>query len=509
MARTLNWKINLERGTLSFGKLPPFAGNTYAIQLDGAAQDETYTFYVIANDGVTCLAKSTCKDGAYAISFDTVELRNAFQREAHETRTFHCYARIDDGTTDGATIAAGDVAVQWNPLWKDTETGATYTMRGPQGAHGDPGADGAQGEQGKSAYQIALDNGFVGTELEWLESIRGNPGASTAIHDPITDLWHDIFIKANEYGDYVVDIDQVGKQYDSNTSAYVSRTETQNVLGVKTFSESPIVPDIGTTNGGVFTRNTDDDSYKAVCTKWLQAWWNAAKTAFLGAEHTWTNKQTFRSSAEINLTSVANGITVKTNNTDWDSRYAPASRKEMKIVEAADYYNQQKTVIRTIFSTNGAVETRITNIRTVKGTSQTADIILGITAYGTKYLTIPQPYIGSNDQQAATTSWVRTFAEGLVLGHRVIDAKNITFATTSKTQTITGLTPSKQCHIIVMWAPSNASATCTIDGSEITDKKGFALQILHKTADANGSTSFTYMTSSTSYIKNGALIVFE
>lgn len=32
------------------------------------------------------------------------------------------------------------------------------------------------GEDGKSAYQIALDNGFVGTEEEWLESLRGTDG---------------------------------------------------------------------------------------------------------------------------------------------------------------------------------------------------------------------------------------------------------------------------------------------------------------------------------------------
>ena len=33
------------------------------------------------------------------------------------------------------------------------------------------------GEDGKSAYQIALDNGFEGTEDEWLESLKGETGA--------------------------------------------------------------------------------------------------------------------------------------------------------------------------------------------------------------------------------------------------------------------------------------------------------------------------------------------
>lgn len=30
-----------------------------------------------------------------------------------------------------------------------------------------------QGSNGKSAYEIAKKNGFLGTEIEWLESLRG------------------------------------------------------------------------------------------------------------------------------------------------------------------------------------------------------------------------------------------------------------------------------------------------------------------------------------------------
>lgn len=35
---------------------------------------------------------------------------------------------------------------------------------------------GPEGPQGKSAYQVALDEGFTGTEQEWLESLRGPEG---------------------------------------------------------------------------------------------------------------------------------------------------------------------------------------------------------------------------------------------------------------------------------------------------------------------------------------------
>ena len=36
------------------------------------------------------------------------------------------------------------------------------------------GTDGADGINGKSAYQVAIDNGFVGTQAEWIDSLIGN-----------------------------------------------------------------------------------------------------------------------------------------------------------------------------------------------------------------------------------------------------------------------------------------------------------------------------------------------
>lgn len=41
---------------------------------------------------------------------------------------------------------------------------------GPEGKPGPAGAD------GKSAYQIAVDNGFTGTEADWLASLKGADG---------------------------------------------------------------------------------------------------------------------------------------------------------------------------------------------------------------------------------------------------------------------------------------------------------------------------------------------
>lgn len=47
---------------------------------------------------------------------------------------------------------------------------------GSEGPPGPPGPPGADGQDGKSAFEIAVDNGFVGTEQEWLDSLEGPQG---------------------------------------------------------------------------------------------------------------------------------------------------------------------------------------------------------------------------------------------------------------------------------------------------------------------------------------------
>ena len=50
----------------------------------------------------------------------------------------------------------------------------------PAGEKGDKGDTGETGADGKSAYQIAVDNGFVGDETAWLASLKGETGADGA-----------------------------------------------------------------------------------------------------------------------------------------------------------------------------------------------------------------------------------------------------------------------------------------------------------------------------------------
>ena len=56
--------------------------------------------------------------------------------------------------------------------------------RGEQGLKGDTGDSGAQGPEGKSAYQVAVDDGFVGSESDWLASLKGEKGDQGPKGDP-------------------------------------------------------------------------------------------------------------------------------------------------------------------------------------------------------------------------------------------------------------------------------------------------------------------------------------
>ncbi|WP_310993270.1 hypothetical protein, partial [Aequorivita marina] len=94
---------------------------------------------------------------------------------------------------DGADGADGSVITIENGNWyiDGVDTGVQAGgQNGEDGATPEIGTNGnwwidgvdtgvkAQGEDGKSAFDIAVDNGFVGTETEWLASLQGADGAA-------------------------------------------------------------------------------------------------------------------------------------------------------------------------------------------------------------------------------------------------------------------------------------------------------------------------------------------
>jgi hypothetical protein len=87
------------------------------------------------------------------------------------------------GAPDPAQGGLGDLALSANGDYFEKTAEATWTLRGSlKGTPGAPGTDGtdgtpgADGAPGESAYELAVANGFVGTEEDWLASLEGAPG---------------------------------------------------------------------------------------------------------------------------------------------------------------------------------------------------------------------------------------------------------------------------------------------------------------------------------------------
>lgn len=91
--------------------------------------------------------------------------------------------------TVGELPAAGNVAGDayfvglnlyvWTGSWLNVgNIQGQQGLQGVKGDKGDTGNTGATGATGKSAYQFALDNGFVGSESAWLAAMQGDDGVS-------------------------------------------------------------------------------------------------------------------------------------------------------------------------------------------------------------------------------------------------------------------------------------------------------------------------------------------
>jgi hypothetical protein len=88
---------------------------------------------------------------------------------------------IPAGTLSQVATAGGHIFINNGTTWVD----AGPVAQGPQGVKGDKGDTGNTGATGESAYQAAVDGGFVGTQAAWIASLKGATGAS-AVQDAIT-----------------------------------------------------------------------------------------------------------------------------------------------------------------------------------------------------------------------------------------------------------------------------------------------------------------------------------
>ena len=129
-------------------------------------------------------------------------------------------------------------------------------LNGKDGAKGADGKNGTNGSNGKSAYEIAKENGFKGTEAEWLASLAGAQGSSCSIKVNEQKNGYDLTC-----GDKTVTITN-GKDGESVTGPAGESCSTKSVEGgveITCGKSEPVVIKDGT-NG----KDASDDACRVV-----------------------------------------------------------------------------------------------------------------------------------------------------------------------------------------------------------------------------------------------------
>lgn len=176
---------------------------------------ETYNL-ILGTDGKSCLLPSECKAGTIKLSVfgyapsDTKALRattipvslhikpSGFVSDSVTPipPTPDLYAQLLQelekkaaGLQNGKDGKDGKDGISPAVTVTETETGATISVTDATGTttaelhngeKGDKGDTGSRGAAGKSAYEVALQNGFTGTEADWLTSLKGQKGDTGA-----------------------------------------------------------------------------------------------------------------------------------------------------------------------------------------------------------------------------------------------------------------------------------------------------------------------------------------
>ena len=119
--------------------------------------EETYNL-VLGIDGTTCLLPAELHPGAVKMSL--------FGYDAESDTTLRATTvPVTLHIRPSGFVADGDTPIPPTP---DLYTQLLKKLSEMQ--------TGANGKDGRSAYEIAIENGFVGTAAEWLESLKGKDG---------------------------------------------------------------------------------------------------------------------------------------------------------------------------------------------------------------------------------------------------------------------------------------------------------------------------------------------
>ena len=142
-----------------------------AFYFAGCGDDLLYSQDVNQFTTVTSLNDEDCSDStegsmAFVKSKATMYVCSEGEWVAmndHEAIQYRCESKELKDKSGIAIICDGNDTI-----------GVVYN--GKDGSDGSSGANGSSGTNGKSAYEIAKDNGFKGSEQEWLASLKGEAG---------------------------------------------------------------------------------------------------------------------------------------------------------------------------------------------------------------------------------------------------------------------------------------------------------------------------------------------
>ena len=136
-----------------------------------------YTVYY--NDG-TSEEKIEILDGAQGKSAYEIAVETGLTTAKSESEWIKSLKGEKGDKGDTTTIAGTGSKGDKGDKGDRGDTGAKGDKgdTGATGAKGDKGDTGAAGANGKSAYEIAVANGFVGTEAQWLASLKGADGVN-------------------------------------------------------------------------------------------------------------------------------------------------------------------------------------------------------------------------------------------------------------------------------------------------------------------------------------------
>lgn len=197
MAKKITITLDIEGGTLTQeGAL--FLGGEASIEYEGYEQGRNpiLALFQRRRDGLWPVSIATVPEGGTMplLNLNTVASRESFAwcQKEHPGATVALQAYAIDGESleavtveqvtrivaDGSRwiVAHGIVQVKWSPVNFEAD-GTMVSLKGKPGA---PGGKGDPGADGLDAYQVAVRNGYTGTEQQWYATIASAAPSATS-----------------------------------------------------------------------------------------------------------------------------------------------------------------------------------------------------------------------------------------------------------------------------------------------------------------------------------------